>query len=215
CGAQMPGSGEGQPDRPEVRAAYGESKAEGGEARAAARSTLPHDWRRRTVRIVLLGAAGFAVLALAFIAILTLTRTTPVSYVGALRGDSVPGVDDPLFARTMELYTSTPMRVGNRVELLLDGDGTYPPLWADLRSAESTITVQLYYSQPGVVADSMQSILMERARAGVRVLVLLDAFGSRPLGAGWGRRLEEAGARVVWLRPLKWYTLHKATNRSH
>src|SRR5690606_26921018 len=122
---------------------------------------------------------------------------------------------DPLFARTMELYTSTTMRAGNRVELLLDGDGTYPPLWADLRSAESTITVQLYYSQPGAVADSMQSILMERARAGVRVLVLLDAFGSRPPGAAWGRRMEERGARVVWLRPVKWYTLHKATNRSH
>lgn len=171
--------------------------------------------RRRLIRAAFLGAAGFAIVLVVVIAILALTHATAVSYVGALRGESVPGTSDPLFARTMELYIGTPLREGNRVELLLNGDGTYPALWADLRSAESTITVQVYYSQPGAVADSMQSILMERARSGVRVYVLLDGFGSRPLGIEWVRSLERAGATVAWLRPVRWYTLHRATNRSH
>ena len=172
-------------------------------------------WRRRLVRAALLGALGFAVILLVAIAILALTHSTPVSYVGALRGESFPGPDDELFPRTMELFIGAPLREGNRVQLMLNGNGTYPSLWSDLRSAEGTITVQLYYSQPGAVADSMQSILMDRARNGVRVYLLLDGFGSRPLGSEWVRTLERAGVSVAWLRPVRWYTLHKASYRSH
>ena len=37
---------------------------------------------------------------------------------------------------------------GNRVEVLLNGDGTYPRLWEDLRSAKQSITLQLYLRCP-------------------------------------------------------------------
>lgn len=169
----------------------------------------------RPVRFVVVTVVVVLVAMLALVGAQSLTRGTPVSHVGVFRGDSLPSVSDPLFARTMELYTGAALRPRNRVELLLNGEGTYPALWSDLREAERTITVQLYYSQPGVVADTMQAILMERARKGIRVLVLLDAFGSGPLGTEWGRLLEEAGARVAWLRPVRWYSLHRATHRSH
>src|SRR4029077_19660594 len=78
-----------------------------------------------------------------------------------------------------------------------------------------TITVQMYYSQPGAVADSMAKYLIERARQKVRVLLLLDAFGSQPLKRDWIRSLKNAGVEVHWLRPLRWYTLQKAAQRSH
>ncbi len=158
---------------------------------------------------------GVLLAALALIGILTVTKGTPVNSVRTLDGDALPPVTDPLFARTMELYTGTRLTPQNRVELLLNGDGTYPPLWADLRSAEQTITAQLYYSQPGSVADTMATILTERSRAGVRVLLLLDAFGSGPLESEWIDTLEAAGVGVAWLRPLDWYLLDKASKRSH
>lgn len=185
-----------------------------GEA-ADATAAAPAETRWWPLQFLARVVVAIVVLVFALVGLLTLTRDTPVSHVRALQGDSLPAVDDPLFARTMELYTGVPLRPRNRVELLLNGDGTYPALWEDLRSAERTITVQLYYSQPGAVADTMRAILVERARAGVQVAVLLDAFGSGPLGRAWARPLEEAGARVAWLRPVRWYTLHKASNRSH
>ncbi len=124
-------------------------------------------------------------------------------------------MSDPLFPHTIELFTGTHIEPGNRVELLLNGNGTYPPLWKDIQSAKRTITVQMYYSQPGAVADSMGKYLSERAKAGVRVIVLLDAFGSQPLAKKWVGDLRASGVDVQWLRPLKWYTLHKAAQRSH
>jgi cardiolipin synthase len=162
-----------------------------------------------TVLIVLM-------LAMVLIGILSVTRGATVRTV-ITEGDreGPPQVSDPLFPRSIELFTGTHIEPGNRVELLLNGEGTYPSLWKDIASAKKTVTVQMYYSQPGAVADTMAKYLSERARAGVRVLLLLDAFGSQPLSKEWIKGLRDAGVEVSWLRPLRWYTLHKATQRSH
>lgn len=163
--------------------------------------------------IVLL-ATVVAILAL--VGLLTITRDTPVSVVLSVQdGERPPAIEDPEFARTLELFTGLHLEPGNDVQQLLDGEGTYPQLWRDLRSAQRSITVQMYYSLPSTVADTMQVILMDRARAGVRVLLLLDAFGSQNLTEEWHDSLTAAGVNVRMLRPLHWYTLHKAANRSH
>lgn len=166
-------------------------------------------------------AAEFAlfliVAAMVLVGVLTVTHGTPVRTVIAPGlEDQPPAVSDSLFSRIMELYTGTHIGTGNRVELMLNGEGTYPELWRDLETARRTITVQMYYSEPGKVADKMRDVLVERARAGVRVLVMLDAFGSGPLRkTDFVPALRAAGAHVAWLRPLRWYTLNKAATRSH
>ncbi|MEX2325451.1 MAG: phospholipase D-like domain-containing protein, partial [Gemmatimonadaceae bacterium] len=156
------------------------------------------------------------VLTLTLIGILSVTRSHTVKHVIAEGDDEgPPHVRDSLFAKSIELYTGTHIDEGNWVDILLDGEGTYPVLWNDLAAAKRTITVQMYYSQPGAVADTLAHYLSERARAGVRVLLLLDAFGSGQLKEEWIEGLRQAGVEVAWLRPLKWYTLHQATQRSH
>jgi cardiolipin synthase A/B len=120
-----------------------------------------------------------------------------------------------LFERTFELFTGSHIYPGNIVEPALNGDGTYPRLWADLRSAQRTITVQMYYSLPGKVADTMAAVLSERARAKVRVLFLIDAFGSQHLSDEYLDSLRTAGVEVAKLRTLHWYTIHDAQDRSH
>lgn len=153
---------------------------------------------------------------LALIGILTVTRSSPIRQVIA-EGDSEgpPYVTDPLFARSIELYAGTHIDDANEIEILSNGDETYPPMWRDIASAEKTLTVQMYYSQPGAVADTLAKYLIERRRAGVRVLLLLDAFGSGPLKGDWSEKLVGEGVELAWLRPIRWYSLHKAANRSH
>ena len=166
-------------------------------------------------RIALTVVALF-VLLLAMIGLLTSTRGTPVEYVLAKddpRGP--PSVDHTLFLRTIELNTGVDIEHGNAVQVLLNGDGTYQQLWRDLRSCQHTVTVQMYFSQPGVVADTLARVLGECARRGVRVLLLLDGFGSSSLSKQWREKLAAAGVEVALLRQLRWYTLHMATERSH
>jgi len=170
----------------------------------------------RIVKYTALILASGLALVLILIGVLSITRGTPVKTVIA-EGDrgGPPDVSDPLFPRTIELFTGTHIEPGNNVQILLNGDGTYPFLWKDIASAKRTVTVELYYSQPGAVADTIARYLEDRARAHVRVLVLLDAFGSQPLKPEWIDGLKKAGVEFAWLRPLRWYSLQKATQRSH
>jgi cardiolipin synthase len=169
-----------------------------------------------SVKYIAIAALILFALVLALIGILSVTHDTPVkSVIAEGDKDGPPAIVDPLFARSMELYTGVHLDPGNNVQIVLDGNGTYPQLWKDLASAQQTITVQMYYSQPGAVADTMAKYLIERAQHKVRVLLLLDAFGSQPLKRDWIQNLKDAGVEVVWLRPLRWYTLQKAAQRSH
>ena len=154
------------------------------------------------------------VAALSLGGLLSLTRGTPLHRITYGTGVSTR-MSDPSFRDLIALMSSVQLEPNNHVEPLFNGDGTYPRLWSDLRSAKRTITVQMYYSKPGKVADSLAAILSERARAGVRVLLLLDAFGSQSLTEEWVEGLRKAGAQVSSLRPLRWYALHNATDRSH
>src|SRR5918992_2476398 len=170
---------------------------------------------RPAARVSLVLLAVVLVL-LALVGVLTLTRGTPVRMVLALGDrDGPPAAVDSLFTRTLELYTGVHIEPGNRVEELLNGNGTYPRLWRDIASAEQTVTVQMYYALPSSVADTLQRYLMERARAKVRVLLLLDAFGSQDLPEEWRDSLRAAGVHVSMLRKLRWYSLHSASDRSH
>jgi cardiolipin synthase len=169
--------------------------------------------RLKRLGLVLVGAV---LLLFALVGVLTLTRGTPVRMVIA-RGDrdGPPPVNDSLFARTMELYTGVHLEPGNRVEELLNGNATYPRLYADLASARQTVTMQMYYALPSKVADTVKSLLLDRARSRVRVLLLLDAFGTQTLTDGWRDSLRNAGVQVAQLRKLRWYSLHNAADRSH
>ena len=168
----------------------------------------------RVLKRLLAVLGVLVVLAFALIGALTVTRGSPVRRVLTMNQEQLPGVRDSLFLRTLELFAGMHITPGNKLEVLANG-ATYPRLWQDLRSAQQTITVQMYFSKPGAVADSMAKILTEKARAKVRVLLLLDAFGSQGLEGAWADNLKRAGVEVAWLRPLHWYTLHKAAQRSH
>jgi len=163
--------------------------------------------------VITLGILTGALFAL--IGLLSVTRGTPLRHVVYGRSTTAPQVGDSTFRDLMALFSDVRLQSGNRVEQLLNGDGTYPRLWSDLRSARQTITVQMYYSKPGAVADTMAAVLAERAHAGVRVLLLLDAFGSQGLRKTWADGLRKAGVEVAILRKLKWYTIHNAADRSH
>ena len=164
-----------------------------------------------------LGAAVLLLLlVLALIGLRYLTRGTPVADVSGVDGNvELPRTGDDEFRTSIELLTGTKLTCGNQAVLCLNGDGTYDRLFEDLAGATLTITLQMYYCQPGKVADRFAEIMRDRAKAGVRVLFLLDAFGSANLTKVYLQSLCEAGVEVVKFRPVNWYQLEKAYARSH
>lgn len=158
--------------------------------------------------------AGALVLLFAVVGILHTFRGTPIARVHVSGGAPTRvEVADSGFQATVEALTSVRLTEGNRVEILLNEE-VLRRLFADLRSARSTIAFRNYYALPGQVADSLAAVLQERARAGVQVLFLYDAFGSE-FSPGYLERLDSAGVVVRGFRPLRWFTLSRAQNRSH
>jgi cardiolipin synthase len=155
------------------------------------------------------------VLFIALVGFLFLTRGTAVRHVRAVSGGTPADPADAHFPLLFTLLTGTVLTAGNRVELALNGDGTFARLWDDLRSAERFILFQSYYGKPGRVADMLGETLAERAAAGVRVLALYDAFGTQRTPARHLDALRAAGVEVIAFRPLRFSTLHLFQNRSH
>ena len=153
---------------------------------------------------------------LAIVGLQSLTRGTSVRRLRAPGdADGPPSPTDPLFCETLSLLTKTTLAPGHSIEVFANGNETYPRLWEDLRAAERSITLQMYYCQPGRMADEFKSILLERAAAGVRILFLRDAFGSGALTKEYLAELEAGGIHVAAFRPTRWYQLFKVYHRSH
>jgi cardiolipin synthase len=156
------------------------------------------------------------VLLLAVIGFLHLTRGTAVRHVRGVGADGAPvGVAEDQFALTVNMLTGGWLAGGNRVDIALNGDGTFEPLWADLRSARQSITLQIYYGNAGRMGDALRAILLDRAAAGVHVFLLYDAFGSVDIPPGHLEELRAGGVIAKPFRPLRLSTLHLVQNRSH
>lgn len=155
------------------------------------------------------------VLIAAIIGVLYLTRGTAVRRVRGIGVDGTPvSPNETAFPLTVSLLTGTALMTGNQVELVLDG-GVFPRLWEDLRNAKTSITIQMYYALSGQVTETLATILIERAQAGVAVYLLYDAFGAKALGGAYAERLRKAGAQVVAFRPLRFSNLWIIQNRAH
>jgi cardiolipin synthase len=168
------------------------------------------------MRIVAWLLVAIPVLLLAVIGLRYLVRGTPVKRVRTARlNEAQPAVTDPDFQRVLELLSQLQLEPGNRAHILCSGDETYPLLFDDIAAARRSITLQMYYCKPGKVADRFHAVLTERARAGVKVLCLFDAFGAQSLSREYMDSLRAAGCEVATFRPVQWYALEKAYNRSH
>ena len=71
---------------------------------------------------------------------------------------------DAAFFRTIQAHTGAPIVGGNRVEVLLNGDETFPRMLRDIKSAKSTITFAQYLYEDGSIAHELAQAFAERCR---------------------------------------------------
>lgn len=158
--------------------------------------------------------AGLLVGVMALIGLVSAVKGTPVDHVERFGEGDPPGVRDDAFLTAIQLVARTPLDPGHEVELFTCGNETYPRLWDDLRSARRSLTLQLYFCEEGRMANEFREILVERARAGVRVLFLYDAFGTS-LPDEYLDSLRAAGVDVKAFRPFHIRGVNTVQNRAH
>lgn len=118
--------------------------------------------------------------------------------------------------RTLEGIIGVPATEGNRVDVLRNGVEIFPALLDAARAAEHTIDLLTFIWWSGDIGDEMSDTLAERAAEGVRVRVLLDAFGARAMPDRFVDEMRDAGTDVRFFRPPdEWTDLLKFAHRAH
>ena len=125
-------------------------------------------------------------------------------------------IDDPAFRTSLEAFAGAPIVGDNRVDILLNGEQTFPALLETIASARETITFEAYIFHDGRVADEIVEAVMNRCREGVQVSMLLDAHGADGLPERYVAALTTAGCRIVPdFRPLRLWHLERTNKRNH
>ena len=124
-------------------------------------------------------------------------------------------VEDPQFLRSMGLLLGPSIIDGNTVTGLVNGDQIFPSMLQAIAGAERTILFETYIYWSGDIGQKFADALAERARAGIKVHVLLDWVGSAKLDGALMKKMKEAGVEVELYHPLRWYNLGRLNNRTH
>ena len=123
------------------------------------------------------------------------------STVGSADGGTVaPGRAADL-RRVVTAVSGVPVTAGNRLELLRNGVEIFPAMLDAIARAERSVDLLTFVYWTGDVAREFASALAASARRGVRVRVLLDGVGARPLDPGLVEQMASAGADVRFFRP--------------
>jgi cardiolipin synthase len=124
-------------------------------------------------------------------------------------------VDDPQFERAMGVLLGPDIVGGNKFVALQNGDEIFPSMLAAIRGAKRTINFETYIYWQGRIGDEFAKALAERARAGVKVNVLLDWVGSNKMDKDLIKQMGNAGVVVKQYHPLRWYHLDRVNHRTH
>jgi cardiolipin synthase len=125
------------------------------------------------------------------------------------------GIESLQFKREMSTLLGPAILSGNKVNALQNGDEIFPRMLGAIRTARRTITFETYIYWSGSTGDEFADALIERARAGVRVHVMLDWLGSQKIAASLVNKMKQAGVEIERYHALRWYSLGRMNNRTH
>lgn len=180
--------------------------AKGG--RRSRKDILADFLRARTARVI----AAIAIVIFAAWFLIFLFQPGPEYKLGD--GESVP-IGSPEFMRMLEALADAQFDRQSSVEVLANGETFYRAELEAIRSARRSINLEAYIFQRGLVAEEFVQALAERARAGVKINLVLDAVGSFSTRKQDLRPLLDAGGQVSWYHPLRWTTWLRFNNRTH
>jgi cardiolipin synthase len=128
---------------------------------------------------------------------------------------STPPVDSQEFVAAVAGAAGTPLRQGGTARLLNNGVEFFPALNSAIRAARRSVNVSCYIWRKGRVNDEVVAALLDRARAGVPVRVLLDGFGGARAPHDSIDALRAAGAKVDFFRAPRLGKLTRFHKRNH
>lgn len=123
--------------------------------------------------------------------------------------------DSDYFIHLLAALADSAVYRHSKIEVLSNGENFYPAVLEAMRAAEKSINLEAYIFAKGDVTRQMLDVLIERAKAGVHVNLVLDAIGSFATWNSYVQPLCDAGGRVVWYHGFRWHQIPRLNSRTH
>jgi cardiolipin synthase len=114
-----------------------------------------------------------------------------------------PDTNASELAKVAQATTGLPPSTASALDWLVDGAATYAGILEAVAAARDHIHLEYYIFNPDRTGTALRDALVERARAGVQVRLLVDAIGSGKIRKRFLAPLLQAGAEVVWFHPTQ------------
>jgi cardiolipin synthase len=127
--------------------------------------------------------------------------------------DHPAAVADGAFRRSLDGFGTTMVK-GNSAEILNNGDAIVGGMTAAIRDAKRTVNLESYIFKDDKAGAIFAAALMDAARRGVAVRVLVDGTGSSRTGPLL-ERMKKAGVKAYVFHPIRLWSLYKIGRRTH
>lgn len=174
-------------------------------------TSMAFGYQGRPLLLLTIGLSVFATLVVGTIA-LNLRRPEKEE---RHRVERLYGTRDLQFKREMGVLLGPAIVPGNRIKALNNGDEIFPAMLEAIGTAQRTITFETYIYWSGQIGERLEEALIERARADVRVHVMLDFVGCDRISPRLVERMQGAGIEVERYHSVRWYTLGRLNDRTH
>ena len=114
--------------------------------------------------------------------------------------------------------SGSPLLLGNRISLLVDGADTYPAMLEAIRSAQDHINLESYIIEDDEVGHQFADLLLAQQARGVQVNLIYDSIGGISTPKAFFDRLRQGGIQVLEfnpVNPLAVRTAWSVNNRDH
>jgi len=122
-------------------------------------------------------------------------------------------------ARLIKLINNNadfPLTIHNEVRVLTDGEEIFSAFLQAIEEAKEHIHLEMYIFRRDGIGGRFSELLLAKARAGVKIRIILDGIGSRLLPAGYFESMEAAGIEIHYFFPVRLPLLHSKVNyRNH
>lgn len=156
-----------------------------------------------------------AIISIAFLALMLFLALFEPGLRYKIYKSPTISIDSEDFLRVLAALADAQVQKNNEVDVLTNGEIYYEAELEAISRARHNINIEAYIFEKGEVAARFRDALTERQRAGVQVNLVLDAIGSIFTWKSYFKELCEAGGRVEWYHPIRWYNLPRINNRTH
>ncbi|MDI1308055.1 MAG: cardiolipin synthase [Methylotenera sp.] len=115
------------------------------------------------------------------------------------------GDDTNIFDKHLALESQivgSPLMVGNKVELLIDGPTTYAAMFAAIESAKDHINLETFIIENDEIGQHFARLLIAKQASGVQVNLIYDSVGSISTPTAFFDELKASGINVLEYNPI-------------